>query len=590
VRLETFFEKFEQFADAPNAVAKMRELILQLAVQGKLMHQDPADGDADLLLRDIAEARAVKGRGKQSGIAPEDQIAEGDQWFKVPFSWRWVRLGTVGDVVGGGTPRSDNAAYFADEGIPWLTPADLNGYKEKRISRGRRCITPLGLANSSAQLLPAGSVLFSSRAPIGYVAIADTELATNQGFKSCVPFILETNEFLYYFLKSAAARIDREASGTTFREVSGKIVSQIPVPLPPLAEQKRIVAKVDELMALCDRLETQQQERDTRHAALARASLARFAAAPTPANLKLLFHPSYAVTPADLRKTILNLAVRGKLVPQDPKDEFVDQMLLRILNEQRKIKRTSTISLRVCGPSETLGYDIPEYWRWQTLEDVLVFGPTNGFSPKAVEYETPVRSLTLSATTSGRFKGEYSKFIPNEIPPHSGLWLSEGDILVQRGNTLEYVGVSAVYRGESHRFVYPDLMMKIRVSSEVDVSFIHLTMSAEPSRDFLRARASGTSGSMPKINQATLKSLPISLPPLAEQRRIVAKVDQLMALVDQLETQLTASRATVINLMEAVVAELTVQKAGSSIKQTEPGYERQRTEARSNSSRVLCTM
>ena len=95
----------------------------------------------------------------------------------------------------------------------------------------------------------------------------------------------------------------------------------LPFPLPPLAEQKRIVAKVDELMALCDRLEAQQQERETRHAALARASLARFADAPTPANLPFLFHPSYAIPPADLRKSILTLAVQGKLVPQDPNDE-----------------------------------------------------------------------------------------------------------------------------------------------------------------------------------------------------------------------------------------------------------------------------
>jgi type I restriction enzyme, S subunit len=135
--------------------------------------------------------------------------------------------------------------------------------------------------------------------------------------------------------------------------------------------------------------------------------------------------------------------------------------------------------------------------------------------------------------------------------------LRDGDILVQRGNTIEYVGVAAVYRGESNRFVYPDLMMKLRVSSFLDVGFIHLAMSQEAARDFLRARASGTSESMPKINQTTLKSLPIPIPPLAEQRRIVAKVDELMALVDALENQLATARTTAENLMEAVVAELT---------------------------------
>ncbi len=556
MKVETFFEKFEQLADTPDAVAKMRELVLELAMRGKLVEQDPAEGDSDALLADIAESWKRKRRGSSTSDYLDGELSQNDRWHQVPPTWRWVRLGTVGDIFGGGTPRSDNPAYFANEGIPWLTPADLNGFKEKRILRGRRCITQLGFENSSAQLLPAGSVLFSSRAPIGYVAIAGTELTTNQGFKSCVPYVPETNEFLYYYLMSAASHIDREASGTTFREVSGKVVSQIPVPLPPLAEQKRIVAKVDELMSLCDRLEAQLKERDTRHAALARASLARFTEAPTPANLTFLFHDSYTIEPADLRKTILSLAVQGKLVPQDPNDESVDRMLLRILGERRALKRTTAASTRLLQPEQALNFVIPKSWRWQTLEDALIFGPTNGFSPKAVEYETPVRSLTLSATTSGRFIGEHSKFITADIPSDSDLWLREGDILVQRGNTIEYVGVAAVYWGMPNRFIYPDLMMKVRVSTEIDVRFVHLAMLSESCRDYLRAHASGTSGSMPKINQATLKSLPIPLPPLAEQRRIVAKVDQLMALVDRLEAHLTACRATATSLMNAAIAEL----------------------------------
>jgi type I restriction enzyme S subunit len=310
-------------------------------------------------------------------------------------------------------------------------------------------------------------------------------------------------------------------------------------------------------MALCDRLGAQQQERETRHAALARASLARFADAPTPANLQLLFHPSYTINPADLRKSILTLAVQGKLLPQDPNDEPVEELLVRSLAERRKHKRTEVTEVQTLSGEDTLGYDIPESWRWQRLDDLLIFGPTNGFSPKAVDYETPVRSLTLSATTSGRFKGEHSKFITAHVPADSDLWLQDGDILVQRGNTIEYVGVAAVYHGEPNQFVYPDLMMKLRVSSAFDVGFIHLAMSHEDARDFLRARASGTSGSMPKINQTTLRSMPLPVPPVAEQRRIVAKVKQLMALVDELETQLAASRATTANLLEALVAELT---------------------------------
>jgi len=153
------------------------------------------------------------------------------------------------------------------------------------------------------------------------------------------------------------------------------------------------VAKVDELMALCDRLEAQQQERETRHATLARASLARFADAPTPANLDFLFHSSYSIQPSDLRKSILTLAVQGKLIPQDPNDEPAEELLVRSLVERRALKRTDLIEAQVLSGEDALGYDIPESWRWQRLDDLLIFGPTNGFSPKAVDYETPVRSL-----------------------------------------------------------------------------------------------------------------------------------------------------------------------------------------------------
>ena len=129
--------------------------------------------------------------------------------------------------------------------------------------------------------------------------------------------------------------------------------------LPPLAEQKRIVAKVDELMALCDRLEAQQQERETRHAALARASLARFADAPTPANLQFLFHPSYTITPADLRKSILTLAVQGKLVPQDPNDEPAEE-LLDCTDKDLKAKKARLRKLPVEDSEKP--FQLPHSW------------------------------------------------------------------------------------------------------------------------------------------------------------------------------------------------------------------------------------
>src|SRR3546814_720160 len=155
--------------------------------------------------------------------------------------------------MGGGTPSAADAENFVEpgDGIPWLTPADLGGYTELYISRVARDLSEKGSRSSSASIMPAGTVLFTSRAPIGYVAISAKPISTNQGFKSIVPYIPECSRFIALAMKAFAPEIDAKAPGTTFKEVSGKIVAAVPFPLPPLPEQHRIVAKVDELMALC---------------------------------------------------------------------------------------------------------------------------------------------------------------------------------------------------------------------------------------------------------------------------------------------------------------------------------------------------
>ena len=125
--LETFFEKFDLFADTPDAVGKMRRLILQLAMRGKLVRQDSGEGEASELLAQIATHKRRNG-GRNSDAQESFELADDEKWHDIPASWRWVRLKTLGEIVGGGTPRSDNPSYFAEEGIPWLTPADLSGY------------------------------------------------------------------------------------------------------------------------------------------------------------------------------------------------------------------------------------------------------------------------------------------------------------------------------------------------------------------------------------------------------------------------------------------------------------------------------
>ena len=165
--------------------------------------------------------------------------------FDLPDNWAWCRLRSLGTIIGGGTPSTLNADYWNGE-IPWLSPADLTDYHEKYISQGKKNITAEGLAHSSATLMPAGSILYSSRAPIGYVVIAQNAISSNQGFKSLVPTINGLSEFLYYVLIAVTPDIKRRATGTTFKEISGTEFGETLIPLSPLAEQQRIVHAVEQ--------------------------------------------------------------------------------------------------------------------------------------------------------------------------------------------------------------------------------------------------------------------------------------------------------------------------------------------------------
>lgn len=258
----------------------------------------------------------------------------------------------------------------------------------------------------------------------------------------------------------------------------------------------------------------------------------------------------------ELRQAFRDFAGRGRFVIQHESDGTGAE-LLRSLQQDVELAGGQWQQPDAIRIASDLGYPIPSSWTCVRLENLLTFGPRNGYSPKSVNYPTGTKTLTLTATTSGRFNGEHCKYVDEVIPPDSFLWLEDGDLLIQRANTIDYVGSSAVFRGQRGSFIYPDLMMKVRLSKRVCVDFIHLMLLTSPARAFLRARASGTAGSMPKINQTDVRSIPIPLPPLAEQKRIVAKVDHLMALCDELEARQTRKRDTGDRLTKAALGALT---------------------------------
>ena len=213
---------------------------------------------------------------------------------KLPEGWEQIEIGDIADVISGGTPKSGVAENFAPsgEGVAWLTPADLSGYKEKYISHGARDLTTLGYSSCSAKLMPKGTILFSSRAPIGYVAIAANEIATNQGFKS---FAFPSDifpDYAYYFLRNIRHIAEEMGTGTTFKEISGSSAKTLPFVLVPFAEQKIIAEKLDTLLAQVDSTKARLEQipqilKRFRQAVLATAMSGKLTNLPTANNFKI---------------------------------------------------------------------------------------------------------------------------------------------------------------------------------------------------------------------------------------------------------------------------------------------------------------
>jgi type I restriction enzyme S subunit len=294
--------------------------------------------------------------------------------------------------------------------------------------------------------------------------------------------------FFFYFLfsKEGQDRILENFRGSAQGGINQSFASGTAVPLAPQAEQKRIVAKIEELLAQVN---------------ATRAGLAK-----VPLILK------------HFRQAVLAAACSGRLT-EDWRDRYKSGE-----------------------------------WEDFTLSDVIKDKPKNGYSARPVNHKTAWKILTLTATTSGRFDARHFKYFDEPIPKDSPFWLQPGDILVQRGNTIEYVGIPAIYDGLPGQFIYPDLMIRLRANSRVDTKFLYFALSWEQTRNYLRERATGTAGSMPKINQATLVEVPIKLPPLDEQHEIVRRVEALFKLADSIEKRVEAATKRTEKLTQAILA------------------------------------
>jgi type I restriction enzyme, S subunit len=532
LKLEAFFEKFDQFADMPNAVEKLRELVLELAARGKLSEQRDEDQ------KDSAWRR-LTGKFDEENCSDRPEI---DPPFEIPGAWRWVRLNDLGETK----PRNDAPDRTECSFVPMtLIPPRYGGmaqYEEQVWGDVKKGYTHFKDGDIViAKITPCfenGKSAIMNRLK-GGIGAGTTELHVFRKVSDAVH-----PQFILIYLKSRgfiARGIPRMAGSAGQKRVPHDYFANSPLPLPPPAEQKRIVAKVDELMGLCDRLEAQQKERTSRHAGLALAALTRFADAPTAANLNLLFHDSYTIEPADLRKTILTLAVQGKLVPQDPNDE------------------PAAVTLGVCGvdlSKSTVSEEerrnlVPESWIWVRFAAVgeqrlgkMLDNAKNKGTLKPYLRNTNAQWM--------RFELGDVKAMRIEEFEEDELRLRKGDLLICEGGEP---GRCAIWNEEAPEMYFQKALHRVRPCSAILSAYLALNLRLDCQNNVVARYFTGAT--IKHFTGRSLSAYPVPIPPLAEQRRIVAKVDQLMALVDKLEAQLATSRATATNLMNAVVAELT---------------------------------
>ncbi|WP_332403428.1 restriction endonuclease subunit S [Vibrio metschnikovii] len=549
-------------------IKKLRELILELAMRGKLVSQDPNDEPASALLERIAEEKKKLIENKKLRKSKDlSEISEKDIPHRIPSTWKWCYLSDLGSIIGGGTPKSNEDVYWTDKGVKWLTPADLYGLKSKYIGSGKRDITNLGLEKSSAQLLPKGSVLFSSRAPIGYVAITSNELATNQGFKSVVPIFQELSEYIYYFLKRSGKFIDAEASGTTFKEVSGTAVSKVLTPLPPIAEQHRIVAKVDELMALCDQLEQQTEDSIEAHQVLVTTLLDTLTNSADADELiqnwaRISEHFDTLFTTEEsidqLKQTILQLAVMGKLVPQDPSDEPAAELLKRIAEEKAQLVKEKKIKKQKALPPISQGekpFELPSGWGFAHMQDLceLITDGTHQ-TPKYTDTGRPF--ISAQSVKPFRFMPENCRYVSEE---HYQAYIKNRnpefrDILLSRVGAG--IGEAAMIDTDLEFAIYVSTGLLKPHKSSVMSEYLVLWLNSPLGRGFSERNTLGKGVSQGNLNLSLIRAFTVSLPPLQEQKRIIEQVNKLNDLCDLLKERLQSVQLTQLSLTDVIAEQV----------------------------------
>ena len=567
-------ELLEQYFDtafaAPNGIKKLRELILTLAMQGKLVAQDPNDPPAQQLLKEIeAEKKRLVKEGKIKAPKPLPPVSDAEKPYALPDGWKWVRLGAVGNIFNGNSINASEkqTKYAGAKGLPYIATKDV-GYGFAPLDYENGICIPVGenkfrIAHQNAVLICAEGGSAGKKCGLTARDICfGNKLFANELYGQ-----IPSRFILYAYLSPVFRASFAAAMSGIIGGVSIAKFVEIPIPLPPLEEQHRIVAKIDQLMARCDALENLRNEREKKRLATHAAALSQLldttgnsSADDAWAFITQHFGDLYAVKEnvTELRKTILQLAITGKLVPQNPNDQPSTELLKEIEVERRAQVTAGKIKMPKLLPPirlEEMPYKLPKTWRFVYLQDLcsLITDGTHQ-TPKYTETGRPF--ISAQCVKPFKFMPEkcryvsevdYQAYIKNRKPETK-------DILLSRVGAG--IGEAAIIDVDLDFAIYVSTGLLKPFKEQVLPEYMVAWLNSPTGRDYSRKNTLGIGASQGNLNLNLIRQFPVSLPPVQEQHRIVAKIDQLMALCDTLEQHIVAAANKQTELLDAVMVQV----------------------------------
>jgi type I restriction enzyme S subunit len=563
MKLETFFKHFDLLAEAPNGVQKLRELILDLAVRGKLVPQDANDEPAAVLLERIKKEkeRLVK-EGKIKKSKPLPEITPDEIPYNLPENWEWVRLGDIIEFFNGYAFKSNE---YQLSGVGIIRIGDIQ--KGEIVTDNLKFVDMSYLVSidKNLQVNPNELLIAMSGATTGKLGFNKTTqtFLLNQRVGKLIFYLLDSN-FSYFYLTTKIQENLIKSVGSAIPNLSTEQIKNLEFPLPPLAEQKRIVTKVDELMKLCDELEARQKKKQETRILINNAALNKLLTADTPEtftknwqrigdNFDILYSAPENI--GKLRQAILQLAVMGKLVPQNANDEPAAVLLERIKKEKERLVKEGKIKKEKSLPAikdDEIPYDLPIGWECCYISE-LAIKVTDG------EHITPTRTPSGHYLLSARNIKEEGIILDNvDYVPESEFYRirkrcnpDKDDILISCSGSVGRIAI--VDKDDTYVMVRSVALLKLFKDNINSKYLAYILKSLMVQNQIIEKSKTSAQAN---LFLGKIKEIKVVLAPLNEQKRIVTKVDKLMKLCDELETKLTQTQTEREKIITAAVKQL----------------------------------